>query len=296
MSSIFIFFVILFIISQLTGVFGNSGYQKRSQMSLEEAKILIALTAKVAKSDGVVNETEATMISEILDDLVRKIGGGTNERETLKRVYKIEKERLDNTYALAFKFNQVFTPSSSRKTALIYFFLNVAYIDRVFTQAEKDIISQISRAFGIPSHIESQIFAMFEASYYGTYGGSSQNYDNRGRGGYQNSRNSGGYGGSYGGSYGGNYGGGYQNSSSGGGYGGSARNASSKKDPYEVLGVDKSASFGEIKKKYRELVKKYHPDILMGKGADDEIIQEGTKKLQEINEAYESLKERLGES
>lgn len=63
-----------------------------------------------------------------------------------------------------------------------------------------------------------------------------------------------------------------------------------KKSPYEILGVSKDTSFSEIKKAYRELVKKYHPDILTGKGADDEAVQVGTKKLQEINEAYESLK------
>ena len=61
------------------------------------------------------------------------------------------------------------------------------------------------------------------------------------------------------------------------------------------MGLSKDATFSEIKKKYRELVKKYHPDILMGKGADEEIIQEGTKKLQEINEAYKILKKRFGE-
>ena len=61
------------------------------------------------------------------------------------------------------------------------------------------------------------------------------------------------------------------------------------------MGLSKDATCNEIKKKYRELVKKYHPDILMGKGADEEIIQEGTKRLQEINEAYKILKERFGE-
>ncbi|ASM37228.1 MAG: DnaJ domain-containing protein [Campylobacter sputorum] len=64
----------------------------------------------------------------------------------------------------------------------------------------------------------------------------------------------------------------------------------SKKSPYEILGVDKNTDFNDIKKAYRELVKKYHPDILMGKGENDEAVQNGTKKLQEINEAYESLK------
>ena len=67
------------------------------------------------------------------------------------------------------------------------------------------------------------------------------------------------------------------------------------RDPYEVLGVSQNASFSEIKKKYRELVKKYHPDILMGQGADDKIVQEGTKKLQELNKAYEILKEKFGQ-
>lgn len=59
---------------------------------------------------------------------------------------------------------------------------------------------------------------------------------------------------------------------------------------YEILGVSQSDDMESIKKKYRSLVKEYHPDILMGQGKDQSIIDVATAKLQEINEAYEMIK------
>ena len=326
MLGVIFLLIALYIFAQIGGVFGNSGYRGKARMQLGEAKILVALLAKVAKSDGHVSESEAAMISEILDDLVRQMGAGEREREALKLVYKVEKESLANVRELAEKYNQTYRPSPSRKTGLIYFFLNLAYVDRGFSAAERRTISQICDGLGIAEHIQSQIFATFERSFYGTYyenggaqsdsaydeydgystrsGGYWDKYGGRSTGGYGSSSYGGGTGYGYGGtagtgyggsqSSGGSYGGGY--SSGYGGYsGGSQGSAKSKRDPYEILGLSKDATFSEIKKKYRELVKKYHPDILMGKGADEEIIQEGTKKLQEINEAYKILKERFGE-
>jgi len=322
--SIIFLLIALYIFAQIGGALSNSGYRGKAQMQLGEAKILVALLAKVAKSDGYVSESEAAMISEILDDLVRQMGAGEREREALKLVYKLEKENLANVRELAEKYNQTYRPSPSRKTGLIYFFLNLAYVDRGFSAAERRTISQICDGLGLPEHIQSQIFATFERSFYGTYyenggaqsssaydeydgystrsGGYWDKYGGRSTGGYGSSSYGGGTGYGYGGTAGSSYGGsqsssGYGGYSSGyGGYsGGSQGSAKSKRDPYEILGLSKDATFNEIKKKYRELVKKYHPDILMGKGADEEIIQEGTKRLQEINEAYKILKERFGE-
>ena len=326
MLSIIFLLIALYIFAQIGGVFGNSGYRGKARMQLGEAKILVALLAKVAKSDGHVSESEAAMISEILDDLVRQMGAGEREREALKLVYKLEKESLANVRELAEKYNQTYRPSPSRKTGLIYFFLNLAYVDRGFSAAERRTISQICDGLGLPEHIQSQMFATFERSFYGTYyenggaqsdtaydeydgystrsGGYWDKYGGRSTGGYGSSSYGGGTGYGYGGSAGSGYGGsqssggsyGGEYSSGYGGYsGGSQSSAKGKRDPYEILGLSKDATFSEIKKKYRELVKKYHPDILMGKGADEEIIQEGTKKLQEINEAYKILKERFGE-
>lgn len=56
-----------------------------------------------------------------------------------------------------------------------------------------------------------------------------------------------------------------------------------KKDYYEVLGVDKSATDEELKKAYRKMAKKYHPD------ANPDNKQEAEAKFKEVNEAYENL-------
>ncbi len=59
---------------------------------------------------------------------------------------------------------------------------------------------------------------------------------------------------------------------------------------YKVLDATDNDDMSTIKKKYRTLVKENHPDIITGQGAKQSIIDEATRKLQEINEAYELIK------
>jgi molecular chaperone DnaJ len=56
-------------------------------------------------------------------------------------------------------------------------------------------------------------------------------------------------------------------------------------NPYEVLGIKEGASEDEIKKAYREQVKKYHPDQYQ----DNPLSKLAEEKLREINEAYDYL-------
>ena len=52
----------------------------------------------------------------------------------------------------------------------------------------------------------------------------------------------------------------------------------SKRDFYDILGVNKSASQADIKKAYRKVAIKYHPD----KNPDDKSAEEKLKKLQKL--------------
>ena len=63
------------------------------------------------------------------------------------------------------------------------------------------------------------------------------------------------------------------------------------KDPYSVLGVSQSASDDEIKKAYRELARKYHPDNYQ----NNPLADLAEEKMKEINEAYDAItKQRAG--
>ena len=61
---------------------------------------------------------------------------------------------------------------------------------------------------------------------------------------------------------------------------------------YKILGIDPSASDEEVKRAYREMAKKNHPDLVSSLG--DEVREAAEKKFQEINAAYETIKKQRG--
>ena len=70
------------------------------------------------------------------------------------------------------------------------------------------------------------------------------------------------------------------------------RENSVSQNAYTILGIDASATDEEVKKAYREMAKKNHPDLVSNLG--EEVRKAAEKKFQEINEAYETIKKQRG--
>ncbi|WP_107969784.1 TerB family tellurite resistance protein [Campylobacter concisus] len=221
------------------------GSNRKKQANVDEAKFLVSLLAKVAKSDGRVSELEARLITQVLDDLSQKVSGVSGVREYLKEVYNSQKENVDNAYETARNYKRAFNLNYDTCVARLTFFLNLAYIDGEFNKSEQDVIRNIAYGFGIDKETLDEIIYKFD-SFYGSKFWADHD------------------------------------------------EISQENDAFEILGLSKNASLDEVKARYKELVRQYHPDILMGRGESKEVIERSTKKLQEINEAYGRLKEKFG--
>ena len=221
------------------------GNNRKKQENVNEAKFLVSLLAKVAKSDGRVSELEARLITQVLDDLSQKVSGVSGVREYLKEVYKSQKENVDNAYETARNYKRAFNLNYDTCVTRLTFFLNLAYIDGEFNKSEQDVIRNIAYGFGIDKETLDEIIYKFDSFYGSRFGADSDE-------------------------------------------------VSRENDAFEVLGLSKNASLDEVKARYKELVRQYHPDILMGRGESKDVIERSTKKLQEINEAYGRLKEKFG--
>lgn len=83
----------------------------------------------------------------------------------------------------------------------------------------------------------------------------------------------------------------------GGGYGSSEppQAESELQHAYDILGVESTASFEEIKKAHRRLMLKYHPDRLASQGLPPEMVELYTQKAQDIQAAFDLIKKARGE-
>ena len=75
---------------------------------------------------------------------------------------------------------------------------------------------------------------------------------------------------------------------------GKPSDALSPGDAYAILGVDETCSDAELKRAYRRMMSRHHPDKLMAKGLPEEMMRVATEKTRDIKAAYDRLKEVRG--
>ncbi|MGM0519016.1 MAG: DnaJ domain-containing protein [Campylobacterota bacterium] len=218
----------------------NLNYKERFDGDLlnHEAGLLVALMAKVAKADGKVCELEAELLKHTFNDISSHFENQQEVREKLKILYTEEKKSFENTIQLCEKLYSLTKFDYTKRVKIMEYLVNLAFIDKDFSETEKMITEDIAQALKIKSIDFENIVNNFKAFYEGA----------------------------------------------------AKQKAISLQKAYEILGCSENDDSATIKKKYRTLVKQHHPDIIAGQGAKQNIIDEATKKLQEINEAYELIK------
>ena len=75
---------------------------------------------------------------------------------------------------------------------------------------------------------------------------------------------------------------------------GKPSDALSPADAYAILGVEETCSDAELKRAYRRMMNRHHPDKLVAKGLPEEMMRVATEKTREIKAAYDRLKEARG--
>ena len=241
--------VILFFIGKnyKTEEFTNINIKRKDKFEGDllhhEAGLLVALMAKVSKADGKVCELEAEVLKHTFNDISSHFENAEEIREKLKVLYENEKHSFDNLIDICNKLYNLTKNEYHKRVKIMEYLLNLAFIDKDFSSAEKMITEDISNALKIKIEDFNNLINTFESFY--------------------------------------------------------AQQASNKaitlEKAYEILESESSDDAATLKKNYRTLVKKHHPDIISGQGATQNIIDEATRKLQEINEAYEIIKKDKGE-
>ena len=63
-------------------------------------------------------------------------------------------------------------------------------------------------------------------------------------------------------------------------------------NPYKILGVSENTPISDVKKIWKKLATKHHPDLLISQGMPRELIKQNTQRLTEINNAWETIKKQ----
>jgi len=126
---------------------------------------IMALMAKLAKSDGHVSDLEVELIESILDDLCSEFHNPDQARAHLKHIFKEEKEIQDNVDYVAEALYKKTSKEPFKHQKIIEFMITLAYVDGRLHPREKDIIFQTAKSLQMHPNTIQRIFNQFSSFY-----------------------------------------------------------------------------------------------------------------------------------
>ncbi len=141
--------------------FKNFTVTKESLQS-SDLGLFVALTAKVAKADGVVDKLEAQLVGMMFDDIAKVFPDPIKAKDILKEIFDSEKHRVDDTQEIAQKLGQSIRRDRQKQQQFMGFLIQLAFADGEVSQSEDDILQTIAQAFNFDPNAYHAIFDQFE--------------------------------------------------------------------------------------------------------------------------------------
>ena len=193
---------------------------------------------------------------KLAESLMQRMGLTAEHRQQAISLFKQGAEpEFDLTAELA-----LFKAQCGRRATLVHMLLvtliSVAFADNELHPAEKAVLQRVAAEMGVQQHHFEQILGMVAAQ---------QGFSQRaGAGSY-------------------------------GPYAQQTAPADLLQEAYRALGVSPTATDKEVKRAYRKLMSKHHPDKMIAQGMPDDMVALATEKAQEIQQAYDLIdKQRKG--
>ena len=177
---------------------------------------MIALSAKMAKADGVVTADEVIAFRELFDV-------PPNEERNVSRLFNLAQEDVAGFDVYAKKLADLFPYDRKTLLDILDGLFHIAKADGVIHESEIGYLAKVAEVFGLDEREFAKVLA---------------------------------------------------------------RHVRKNGDPYEVLGIDQSASDAELKAHYRREVQETHPDRLIARGVPEEFVRIANDRLAALNEAW----------
>lgn len=196
----------------------------RATNSVAFTVAVVALSAKIAKADGVVTKVEA-------DAFQRVFKTPPAEAKNVQRIFDLAKQDVAGFESYAQQISNLLAGEPQLKRDVFEGLFHIAASDGVLHRDEERQLRTIAEIFGL-SDLE-----------------------------YRSTR---------------------------------ALFVDDPDDAYTVLGLKPAVSDGDLKTRYRKLVRENHPDALVARGVPPEFIAMATRKIAAINAAYEAIAKERG--
>lgn len=224
-----------------------------------------AVMGHIAKAKGVVTSQEIQIASMLMDQM----GLQGDARQQAQEAFR-DGKRSD--YPLEEELQKLVRLVRGRSDMLQMFLelqMSGVFADGIIEPVERQMIERVGRALGFSQIDLERVIARWEAEIR-----------------FQQRRQSGGHW-SYRGADENNY----SSSSSSHHYDNAEQSLA---DAYKLLDIESSATDQEVKRAYRRQMSQHHPDKLVSKGLPPQMLELAKKKAQEIQHAYELIKQERG--